>query len=388
MKKQNKTKIQIEEALVEKALKDSENRMRVFIEHAPAALAMFDKDMRYLSYSNRWLQDFSLEGQDIRGKNHYEVFPEITDDWKSAHQRALLGEILERDEDKFLRLDGTIQWKHWEVRPWMDADGKVGGIVVLTEDVTKTVSIREELKSLNADLERKVTDRTAELEASNKELEAFSYSVSHDLRAPLRHINGYVDMLNQKYKEDLPEKARHYLDTISDAASQMSLLIEDLLQLSKTGRQKITPELVNMNELVSIVLVRFKPDVAKRKIKWTIHDLPDVTGDKSLLKQVWVNLIDNAIKYTRNKAKAEIEIGYKKETKSMVYFIRDNGVGFDMKYATKLFGVFQRIHSPSDFEGTGIGLANVQRIIRKHRGKVWAEAFVDKGATFYFSIPD
>lgn len=388
MKKQTPTKLQIEEALVAKALKESENRMRVFIEHAPAALAMFDKNMCYLSYSNRWLQDFSLEGKDIRGKNHYEVFPEITDDWKSAHQRALLGEILERDEDKFLRLDGTIQWKHWEVRPWLDADGQVGGIVVLTEDVTKTVSIREELKSLNADLERKVTERTAELEASNKELEAFSYSVSHDLRAPLRHINGYMDLLNQKYKDDLPEKARHYLDTISDAASQMGLLIDDLLQLSKTGKQKIKAELVDMNELVSIVLVRFKPDVVKRKIKWTIHDLPNVTGDKSLLKQVWVNLIDNAIKYTRNKAKAEIEIGFKKETKDVVFFIRDNGVGFDMKYATKLFGVFQRMHTPSEFEGTGIGLANVQRIVRKHHGKVWAESTVDKGATFYFSIPD
>lgn len=373
-------------AEVEKALKESENRLRLFIDHAPVALAMFDRNMCYLYYSNRWLQDFKLEGRDIRGLNHYEVFPEITQAWREVHQRAQNGEVLEDQEDKFVRADGTVFWKHWEVRPWMDADGQIGGIVVMTEDVTARVNYRNELKRLNADLEKMVQERTAQLEASNKELEAFSYSVSHDLRAPLRHINGYVDLLNQKFKDDLPEKAQHYLETISDSTKQMGVLIDELLQFSRTGRQALSTVKVDMNELLASVIEKYRNELIGRDIEWSIQSLPPVMGDYSLLRQVWANLIDNAVKYTRKKDVARISVGYSEEEDYYVFFVRDNGVGFDMKYAGKMFGVFQRMHSSADFEGTGIGLANVRSIISKHNGKVWAEAEVDKGATFYFSI--
>jgi light-regulated signal transduction histidine kinase (bacteriophytochrome) len=241
----------------------------------------------------------------------------------------------------------------------------------------------EDLNNLTA----KLKEEQHKLQLSNKELEAFTYSVSHDLRAPLRHINGYVDLLNDKFSGDLPEKAKYYLTTITDASKQMGTLIDDLLQFSRTGRQEMRKEKVEMNALVLEVTERVKQNIGEREIIWKLENLPQVSGDYSLLKQVWINLIDNAVKYTKNTEKAEISVGFREELEKFVFYIRDNGVGFNMKYAHKLFGVFQRLHSQSEFEGTGIGLANVQRIIHKHNGQVWAEAEPGKGAVFYFSLP-
>jgi PAS domain S-box-containing protein len=243
-------------------------------------------------------------------------------------------------------------------------------------------------KQLNAELELKVEQRTAQLEASNKELEAFSYSVSHDLRAPLRHINGYVELLKEKYHDTLPEKAQHYMDNVVSASGQMGKLIDNLLQFSRTSRKEVQMHHFDMNILVHEVLETLRPDFEKRMISWKIHDLPEVKGDYALLKQVWINLVDNALKYTQRQNPAQITIGYTEDKDTYVFYIRDNGVGFDMKYAHKLFGVFQRLHSLIEFEGTGIGLAHVQRIVHKHNGKVWAEAETDRGATFFFDLPN
>lgn len=241
--------------------------------------------------------------------------------------------------------------------------------------------------SINNELEAKVKKRTAELEASNKELEAFSYSVSHDLRAPLRHINGYVDLLNEKFKTELPEKAQHYLNVISKASKQMGVLIDELLLYSRTGRQELNRSDVNVNELINDILEKFHFELQTRKVEWDIVLMPNIYADNILLKQVWGNLIDNALKYSRNNEITRISIGYHEDTEKYTFFIKDNGVGFNMKYAGKLFGVFQRLHSQTEFEGTGIGLATVQRIIHKHNGKVWCEAELDQGAQFYFTIP-
>jgi light-regulated signal transduction histidine kinase (bacteriophytochrome) len=251
----------------------------------------------------------------------------------------------------------------------------------------KIRTLNSELKHLNANLEAKVKERTALLEAANKELEAFSYSVSHDLRAPLRHINGYVEMLNKEYRGQMDEKAGHYLDIVSGASRQMGTLIDDLLKFSRTGRKELSTSEVDLNAVVQEVLHEMNPVLKERKIVWNIQELPKVFGDDTLLKLVWANLLDNAIKYTRKKEEAEISVGYRTEAKEFVFYVRDNGTGFDMKYAKKLFGVFQRLHSQAEFEGSGIGLANVQRIIHKHSGQVWAEAEPGKGATFYFSLP-
>lgn len=226
------------------------------------------------------------------------------------------------------------------------------------------------------------------LEAANKELEAFSYSVSHDLRAPLRHIDGYAALLRKSIEQSLNEKGARYLQTISDAAKQMGQLIDDLLVFSRMGRQEMLQTSVNLEQMIKNILVDVRPDLQGREISWTIAPLPEVKGDPAMLRQVFVNLIRNAIKFTGTRPKASIEIGVDRPNSSeIVIFVRDNGVGFDMEYAPKLFGVFQRLHRADEFEGTGIGLANVRRIVHRHGGRTWAEGVPDKGATFFISLP-
>jgi PAS domain S-box-containing protein len=228
--------------------------------------------------------------------------------------------------------------------------------------------------------------RAAELVIANKRLEAFSYSVSHDLRAPLRHIEGYVDLLLNRFYDTLPDKAKHYLDNIADSSRQMGILIDDLLQFSRTGRQEMWQAGLDMNSIVQEVLDAIKQDNPNRNIEWQIAALPVVYGDQSLLRLVWTNLLSNAVKFTRTREKAIIAITVRDEKDEFIFAVTDNGVGFDMQYAQKLFGVFQRLHPTDEFEGTGIGLANVRGIITRHGGRTWAESEPDKGATFYFSI--
>ena len=243
---------------------------------------------------------------------------------------------------------------------------------------------RAEIKSrvLNEELSR----HSEELQNANKELEAFSYSVSHDLRAPLRHIGGFVNLLKGESASFSPKNQR-YLNIVSDSANQMGRLIDDLLTFSRLGRKEMQQAPVDLNVVLQETLSRLQSDLQNREIIWKKAALPQVCGDEGLLRQVLVNLIDNAVKYSRKKERAEIEIGYQETAKEHVIFVKDNGVGFDMQFAKKLFGVFQRLHHADEFEGTGIGLANVQRIIARHRGRVWVDAAVDKGATFYFSLP-
>jgi len=226
------------------------------------------------------------------------------------------------------------------------------------------------------------------LEAANKELEAFSYSVSHDLRAPLRHIDGYASLLAKAGAISLDDKAKRYLQTISESATRMGQLIDDLLVFSRMGRQEMLRGTVNLNQLIAALRHDLRHDLQDRAISWTIAELPEVTGDAAMLRQVFVNLIANAIKFTGTRPHAMIEIGsLDNGPDEAVLFVRDNGVGFDMRYANKLFGVFQRLHRADEFEGTGIGLANVRRIIHRHGGKTWAEGALGEGATFYVSLP-
>jgi signal transduction histidine kinase len=235
---------------------------------------------------------------------------------------------------------------------------------------------QEELRSLNARLDN-----------ANKELESFSYSVSHDLRAPLRHIDGYLGLLEKHVADKLDDKGKGFLKVISESAKQMGRLIDDLLAFSHMSRAEMMQREVDMERLVQETIRALQPETQGRQINWSIAALPSVPADLAMMRQVLVNLLANAVKYTRTREVAEIEIGAQDAGDEIIYFVRDNGVGFDMQYVDKLFGVFQRLHRAEDFEGTGIGLANVRRIITRHNGRTWAEAELDKGATFYFSIP-
>jgi len=229
--------------------------------------------------------------------------------------------------------------------------------------------------------------RVAELDNANKELAAFSYSVSHDLRAPLRHMTGFVKLLQQRLKNHPDEKTHYYADIISRASRKMSMLIDDFLKFSHLGRTQMRKKKVKLNTLVSEVVREIQEGLEERQIRWEIDELADVYGDRALLSLVLTNLISNAVKYTGSRPHAEIKIGYKEDKDETIVFVKDNGAGFDMQYADKLFGVFQRLHSQDEFEGTGIGLANVRRIISRHGGRTWAEGSVGQGATFYFSLP-
>jgi signal transduction histidine kinase len=245
----------------------------------------------------------------------------------------------------------------------------------------------EEIRTLNRELERRVAERTAQLLRANKELEAFSYSVSHDLRAPLRHIEGYVTMLQRVTQGTLPAKAEHYLETIIAASVGMGSLIDNLLAFSRTGIEQMTEAHVDLALLVEEVVLGIQIASTGRDITWTIGPLPAVVGDRSMLRQVLANLVGNAVKYTKKREGATIEIGVGgQEDGRIILFVRDNGAGFDMRYYEKLFGVFHRLHAADEFEGTGIGLATVRRIIDRHGGRTWAKGVVDEGATFYFTL--
>ena len=282
--------------------------------------------------------------------------------------------------------DGRLINVSITVSPIKDVTGVIIGVSKVAHDITDRKIVEEKIRQLNVELEQRVAERTAELEVANKELEAFSYSVSHDLRAPLRAVNGFAGIVLEDFGAQLPEEGRNHLERIRAGALRMGALIDDLLAFSRLSRQAVNRQNVNTVKLVQNVLDELRPQHEGRQLEIQIGNLPVCHGDPALLKQIWVNLVSNAIKYTRGREPAIVEIGCARENNENVFFVRDNGAGFDMQYANKLFGVFQRLHRADEFEGTGVGLAIVQRIVHRHGGCVWAKAELNHGATFYFTI--
>jgi len=300
---------------------------------------------------------------------------------RAIRGEASSGEIFLKNRN----LVGGI-WIEINGSPLKDKQGVPRGGVVAFRDITQRRADEREIRKLNDELERRVVERTAQLAAANKELESFSYSISHDLRAPLRHINGFVRIMVEEYSSSLPEEAQHYLQRIEQGAGRMGQLVDELLNLARVGRQTLAAQGTGLGSVVKDVISMLEPESEGRRVEWKIGELPLVECDPILIRQVFQNLIGNALKYSRPRSPAVIEIGQVEKDGQKAIYVKDNGVGFSMKYADKLFGVFQRLHRAEDFEGTGVGLATVQRIVQKHGGRVWAEAEVDRGSTFYFTL--
>jgi PAS domain S-box-containing protein len=367
----------------EEALRESEARMRTLIDNLPIEFWAMDHTLCFTMQNSLSLKNLEpVVGKRIEDLDVPEALKAL---WVEEDLQVLEGKTLRKEYET--DLEGKKKTYENIIAPVRVGESIVG-LVGVAIDVTGRKHAEEEILRLNQELEQRVRDRTAQLEAANKELEAFAYSVSHDLRAPLRHIGGYLTLLQENIEPTLDKESLHFMTSITNSAKRMGALIDDLLSFSRMGRAEMFSSRVNIRSLIQDVISELEPELEDRKISWQIGDFPIVVGDRSLLKIVLNNLISNAVKFTSLREQAKIEVGVLKENQNeVVIYIRDNGVGFDMNYVDKLFGVFQRLHRQEDFQGTGIGLANVRRIINRHGGRTWAEGEVDHGATFYFSLP-
>lgn len=387
--------------LVEEALRQSEAKFRSIVEQLSEGFALIDEDGRVIEWNSVLEQMSGVKRERTIGKFYWDVQalvtpPELVSSRrveKIKNKATLLNALKSGDSPWFDRPLETVmftssaRWVYVQQSAFPIHTGRGFRIGLLNRDITEQKRAEEEIRTLNDDLERRVVERTTELETANKELEAFSYSISHDLRAPLRAIDGFSRILFDEIGPTSPAEIQRYINVIRDNAQQMGRLIDDLLSFSRLSRQPLKKVVFSPQDVIQQVLATLTANKEERSLQLSMPELPVCQGDPALLKQVWMNLLSNAFKFTRGRDPARIEIGAIARPEENIYFVKDNGTGFDMRYADKLFGVFQRLHHTEEYEGTGVGLAIVQRIVRRHGGQVWAEGVVDQGATFYFSLP-
>ena len=375
----------------EEALRTSEERTRSILETAIDAIVMMDPEGDVHEWNPAAERMFGYTREQALGRKLADL---ITPPYLREHHQLGLAQyqvsghgplLNQRTETVAVRADGTEFPVELAITETKANDRRM--FTGYISDITERKRAEEEVKQLNAELEQRVLKRTQQLESANKELEAFSYSVSHDLRAPLRHINGFVEILESTSAGKLDEESRGFLNTIAESARQMGKLIDDLLAFSRMGRTELRLVPVKLNNVLAEALRELRHESDGRDVHWMIGSLPEINGDPAMLRQVFINLVSNALKYSRTRTRAEIEISSSEPEDEHIISVRDNGVGFDNSYAHKLFGVFQRLHPAHEFEGTGIGLAIVRRVIARHGGRVWATGAVNQGATFYFSLP-
>jgi PAS domain S-box-containing protein len=371
----------------EEALRESESKFRTLFETMNEGFSINEilcneagepYDLRYLEVNPAFEIQTGLKAADVLGRTTLELFPGAEPIWFERYGKVALTGEPAHFEAQFGPLG---RW--FEVNAYQTEPGRFAAVFF---DTTERKRAQEELSRLNADLEKRVAERTSQLASVIKELEAFSYSVSHDLRAPLRSIDGFSQALLEDYGDQIPDEGRNYLDRVRAAAQRMALLIDDLLALSRVTRTPVARKPVDLSILAERILAELRLEQPDRIVSLSVTPNLVVNGDENLLQIALHNLLANAWKFTSKRQSARIEFGMQEGDDGRVYYVRDNGSGFDMNYVDKLFGAFQRLHSTDDFPGTGIGLATVQRILHKHGGKVWAVGEVDQGATFYFVL--
>ncbi len=386
---------------------------RMLFEAAPGLYLVLAPDYTIVAVSTAYANATMTKRHEILGRDLFDVFPDNPDDPATEGVRNLKASLARVKHDRIAdampvqKYDvrkpesegGEFEARFWSPMnfPVLDADGELAYIIHRVEDVTEFMRSQQiqndQQLALNENKEadvvsraRDVAEASRQLKEANQELEAFAYSVSHDLRAPLRAVDGYSQALIEDFGEKLDESGKRYLKEIRGGAQRMGQLVDDLLSFSRLSRQPLSKRTIDMVAIIKDVIEELKSQQENRSVHIGVDTLPACEGDASLLKQAWLNLISNALKYTRKCETARIEICSMRSDEEIVYFIRDNGSGFDMKYYGKLFGVFQRLHRPDEYEGTGVGLAIVQRVVTRHGGRVWGESSPGQGATFYFTI--
>jgi PAS domain S-box-containing protein len=359
---------------VQEAVHTNAEMLDCLLEHTPAAIAMFDKDMNYQLVSRRFLEDFDLSDQDIIGKSNYEVFPEIPQRWKAGHQRCLQGAVERREEDLFIRANGEKQWVKWEIRPWTSSSGEISGLILVSEIITEQRQAKEKLRRLNEKLLH-----------SNRDLEQFAYVASHDLQEPLRAMTSYSQLLARRYQGNLDAKADKYIQYIVEGAIRMQQLINDLLSFSRVGTHGKELKLIACELVLSKVLDNLKVAITQSHAVVTHDPLPTVMGDETQLIQLFQNLIGNAIKFRRDEP-PQVHISAVERENEWAFEVRDNGIGIEPEYFERIFTIFQRLHSRSEYPGTGIGLAVCKKIVERHGGRIWVESTPGVGTTFHFTI--